>query len=547
MPCATQLPGIVGRTAQLHNPQVQVLAPFATSPTPDRSGEISSPEVFISTPTPISKEADISQNAAHTPDERRRLSTFTTKTLLLPRAEYPTAAMTPLSVTPVSATGGVSLGMLDGDANLAASGFATASTSMPSSGTPPARAQAESSTWSPPPHRVNRHPLKPLHAPAAAGATAGTTVAAAPIIPAPTLPLSSFSHKLRRRLQNAAEERGGSVNTQPKAGNATGSDMAAAAAAAIAATVCTSARAEDALKRAGLMQRCTPLSEGPCARSLPSTPHDIQDLGDHRNSAGTPGVALSRSTSLSPYGSSAGQTATKTPRPIAAPLLRRRSSISPSAQLGIAFRSEYERGSGGGGASSSKKAPAAPGLRLTSASPTYSSSNDFARFLQRSPSVCSISDADQEGPHFFTEDEIYPTIFRSLSGESDVASPSPLLTASPQATAVMPQVTGRAGKDKVIGVRAGSSGHVRGSRPCGGGRARQGENHQQTGSCVRASNVLEPPDVSLQSADTPKLHRQNSCFDRTPTTRQRPSSRRNSRLHETHKFCAWNIREQVAH
>lgn len=532
-----QLPEIIGRPTQQHlSSQAQVLAPFATSPKPYHSNESSS----IEAPTAPASPGDISlpatskqqqncitEDAADGGDEGVVPATSTGKPLLLRVGTtdscYSTGTISPVNGPPASG----SPQRMEGK-YFVAPGVPASGTSVPADSPPPQAQHPEpTTTWSLSPHKVNRHPLKPLHTPAAALVSTGDPGSS-------SLLSSTFSHKLRRRLQHATEDVDAS-RALPKPADTSGPEGAAAAAAAIAATVPTAAEqtGEAVFRRAASLRRCTSLTETPSLGTLTSDPLNARrhDFGQNSSGAAVAApAALPRSISLSPYSSPCGRM-NGTPRPMGAPMLRQGSNTSSSAKLGIAYRSECEihpRGfaSGGGASSSTGKVPVPPVLRLPSSdSPTLSGNMDGARFLQRSPSVCSVSDADPEGSHSFLEEDEHRNLFGSGSGGLDDAGSSPVLGLR-AVSVTPPNVVGRGLKE-----RAGWGSANGGSMVGGGGvasRARQ-QQYQRVDSID--STWLETHDsleVALENADTPKLNRQKSHFGSNPRMYQDTSSGKNS-------------------
>lgn len=533
-----QLPEIIGRPTQQHlSSQAQVLAPFATSPKPYHSNESSS----IEAPTAPASPGDISfpttskqqlqncttEDAADDADDGLVRATSTGKPLLLHAGTtdscYSTGTISPVNGPPVSGSP-----QRMEEKPFVAPGVPASGTSVPADSPPPQAQHPEpTTTWSLSPHKVNRHPLKPLHIPAAALVST--------VDPGSSSLLSStFSHKLRRRLQHATEDID-TCRALPKPADISGPEGAAAAAAAIAATVPTAAEqtAEGVFRRAASLRRCASLTDTPSLGTLTSDPLNARRHEFGQNSSGAAVVApaaLPRSISLSPYSSPGGRMNGK-PRPTSAPNVRHGSNTSSSAKLGIAYRSECEihpRGftSGGGASSSTGKVPVPPVLRLPSSdSPTLSGNMDGARFLQRSPSACSVSDADLEGSHTFLEDDDHRSLFGSGSGGLGDAGSSPVLGLR-AVSVTTPNVVGRGLKEK-----AGWGSANGGSMVGGGGvtaRARQ-QQYQRVDSID--STWLETHDsleVALENADTPKLNRQKSHFGSNPTMHQDTSSGKNS-------------------
>lgn len=526
-----QLPEIIGRPAQQHHsPQAQVLAPFATSPKPYyNSSEPSSTE------TPTGPAADVSLPIASTQkhcfDEEGAeggvvVSTSTGKPLIFDTADscFSTGTINPVSGPPVSGSSQKMEGDAFGTPEFPVSSMAVQEDS------PPQRAQQPepAATWSSS-QRVSRCPLEPLHTPAVALVSAGDAGLS-------SLLSSGFSHKLRRRLQQHATEDVDASRVLPRPASITGPEGAAAAAAAIAATVPTAAEqsGEAVFKRAAPLRRCISLTEASSLGMPSSDPLNARRHGFGQRSSDAviaAPAALSRSISLSPYSSPGGRT-TEAPRLVAVPMLRRGSSTSSFAKLGIAYRSECDtrpRGlpSGDGTPSSTGKLPVPPVLRLpSSGSPTISGNIDGARVILRSPSVCSISDADPEGSHPFLEDDEHRRLFGSGSGGRDDAASSPALD-SRVGPVTTPLVLGRGVKERAGSDRANGGDTV----GAGGVAARTRQQQYQRVDSVD-STPLETCDslevVALENAATPKLNRQRSHFGSNPTMHQDTSSGKGS-------------------
>lgn len=195
-------------------------------------------------------------SATSTADDGSELPTSAGRPPLLPRAESPftIACACPVGVVEAVDMSGTSLGLNEGDDFLVPR-FAAEAVGMVPSDTPPAKAHAASIVWSSSPHRIKRHSLKPIHLPTTATIPSVGVSAA----PASSLQLSSsFSHKLRRRLQDATEEghccSHHNSHDFSKTSGMTRSDVAAAAAATI---VATTTGPEDSLKKLELLRRAS--------------------------------------------------------------------------------------------------------------------------------------------------------------------------------------------------------------------------------------------------------------------------------------------------
>lgn len=449
-------------------------------------------------------------------------------------------------------------GVVSATANTAGAvlGSLPAQNALPAGGATPMPMEMHSS-WSPSPKRAAaRQPLKPIHAPAAASSTAPTSAPAPSPNPGLTWRLSSgFSHKLRQRLLDAPEvedrccgiNTNGDLTNSSQAQRITGSEEAAAAAAAVAATVTVSSGAgtgpvDDSIKRKGALRRCMSLTEDPSTSSLcqSSTTHNHSRTNqgggvESAQSTTASGMRISRSTSWEPFCS----TSIEPPRGIkGGPLPHRRPSIPSQSNRAIASSRGSDCEFGGsnivrGPSPSSKgmmkatlalpmQVPAS--LGLMSASPTHSSSccgsDGGLRIspLQRSDSVCSVSDADPE-------DDAYAASFflcGSLGSDGGPHPPSPLLCCSPPVIGTLNEITRVCG-----GKSKNSSGGVRGDRRTRGvdvgGSGAGVQNAKQSSSPLhargggRVDSARNTPEQQHQqqadNAETPKLNRRNSHFD----------------------------------
>lgn len=460
-----------------------------------------------------------------------------------------TSTKTAPSCASMSGTSSSSSSAIEGGAFSAMTGAEIYSSSPPAASIP---GSAETHmSWFPSPKRAaTRHPLKPIHtssssSPTAAAAAAATTAAAAAAAEASggscnphalslALP-SGFSHKFRRRLLDAPEvEDKCSAAAGTTASHSSdhklhrrGSDVAAAAAAAIAATVTVSSGvgvgpADDVVKRPGLLRRCISLmEESPSSSRYPSPPtENDQGVGvESGEPAVTAGMSIPRSTSWEPFSG----TSFEPPRGV---VHHRRPSIpSPKNKGSLSSLSgKCELGS----SSSSKGAKPPPGmpaptpanLGLTFASPTRSSSfcgsDGGLRIspLQRSDSVCSVSDADPEeeahAASFFLSGSL------SLGSDGAPRPPSPLHSCSPPVAATINDVAHAGGKSNQGGVARGGRRTrgvgVRSAKPSP--RHGRGRSVGSLPSSPERQTDSESASVALSNADTPKLNRQNSCFER---------------------------------
>lgn len=530
-----QLPEIVSRPAHPHPTSTQILAPFSTSPRPYLGGEICYAEIAAVTPT--SSLADFVKpipTTANRADQRKLLSkaVCSGQPSLLSKSDfsYPTGAHTAMSAPARGAT----LGTVEGEV-VAATGVVNA--------------HGEPTSWSLSPHREKRRPpLKPLHS---SSATALVRSSSNPSLGLPPTSSSSstFSHRLRRRLQGSLEEGegrgGGSGQVRAARANATGPEAAAAAAAAIAAMVSSSSGADDALTRQTFLGRGVPLLEGSSSGSQPSGMHDQRGLkeGEPSSSHPTagPDMSMTRSISWTPSSSSGGTSSSNSSaahtagasRAAAAPRLRRGSSLTYfTSQMDAPYRNDSERRPGGVHSPPLGKAPAGPSLRRASASPTLSPAIDRVRFPRRSPSLRGTSlDADQVDQSVYIENEPSTNILRSGSGDSDGALPPPLLgTAQQQPPTVMLRDAGRDGQEKGPGgvrvsgraTSAGLGGMALSARQA----VLDGQSETGGDSVVGVSEASHAP---VEKADTPKIFRRDSHFGGKSSVSQGSSSRQNGR------------------
>eukprot|EP00903_Cladosiphon_okamuranus_P018316 g16852.t1 len=437
----------------------------------------------------------------------------------------------------------------------------------------------------------------PTAAPAGSGSGSGAAAVAAavpggggcnPHTSSLALP-TGFSHKFRRRLLDApGVEEQDSATTAATAATAAaaaaaavdgpiachsssghkqqrrGSDVAAAAAAAIAATVTVSSDggigpADDVVKRPGLLRRCMSLMEESPSSRCPSLAVEDNDQGvggiEPGRGTASAGVRISRSTSWEPFSGISFEP----PRGF---VHHRRPSIpSPQNKGGLSSLSgKCELGSttfGGSSPSPSSKGinppPAMPALApatvgLVFASSTLTRSSSFCGSdgglrmspLQRSDSMCSVSDADPE------EEAHAASFFLSGSGSlgSDGAPqpPSPTHSCSPLVASRLNDTTHAGGKNIQIGVSRGGGD---GRRPRGVGArsaAKPSPCHERGRSVDSAPSFLKRQQQQqdeesrvLSNADTPKLNRHSSYFERkaraaqqeSAPTRRRDSGRRN--------------------
>lgn len=268
-------------------------------------------------------------------------------------------------------------------------------------------------------------------------------------------------------------------------------------------------------------------------RNLSSIRNDEPGVEEEASihAVGAPGKPILKSTSLSPYKSSVGLTI-ELPRSNAIPLAYHGSLTQPSsAQVGIAYRSDNERGSGGAGLGSTGKVPVTPGFRFAPSSPTSAASNDSIQFSQRFSSACSISDADPEGLQVDPYDNINKVVSGKDSRFSDGA-PSSSISCSPQPFATM-STTSYCGKGK-SGAGAMSRESSKGARAVVTlqSRNRRGEIFDGA-SDTTESPVTESRKSNLQNAETPKLTRGNSYFGGPSIFRQGTLNLRSSRCKRT--------------
>ncbi|CAN0401690.1 unnamed protein product, partial [Ectocarpus sp. 12 AP-2014] len=443
--------------------------------------------------------------------------------------------------------------------------LSTASMATLASSPPAAIAPAGSeipASWSPSPKRTPaRHPLKPIHAtattPSTTAAAAAAAVAARLSISPSSSSSSGFSHKLRRRLLDAPEASDKSSSGSHGGGRVrSGSEEAAVAAATIAATVSSGDAmgfGDDAIKKSGLLRRCMSLVDEipPSSRGGQSPGSCLQSDQQGSQGAGTeshkpataPGVGILRSTSWEP----ACSASIEPPRGIvgvSGP--HHRPAIPSPNNRGIAsYRSDAgEHGHGSsnatGGLPSSKGlktppvilGPATATLGLILASPTRSSSfcgsDGGIRIspLQRSGSICSVSDPDDEAnaASFF--------LCGSLGSDGALHPSPPLLCCSPPVVGALNDIAHddrkgsggvRSGR-RTRGVESGGVRRTKQSPPQGRG--------QRVESIPTSTEQKQPTSDASSSADTPNLQRQNSYFEeKAPEPlhlRPSPSRRKNS-------------------
>ncbi|CBJ29678.1 conserved unknown protein [Ectocarpus siliculosus] len=420
-------------------------------------------------------------------------------------------------------------------------------------------------SWSPSPKRTPaHHPLKPIHAtattPSTTAAAAAAAVARLSVSPSSSS-ASGFSHKLRRRLLDAPEASDKSSSGSHGVGRVrSGSEEAAVAAATIAATVSSGDAmgfGDGAIKKSGLLRRCMSLVDEipPSSRGGQSPGLGLQSDQQGSQGAGTasrkpataPGVDILRSTSWGP----ACNASIEPPRGIVGVSGQHRRPAIPSPNnRGIASSrsdaGEHGHGSSNatGGLPSSKglkpppviSGPAPATLGLMSASPTRSSSfcgsDGGLRIspLQRSGSICSVSDADPD-------DEAYAASFflcGSLGSDGALHSSPPLLCCSPPVVGALDDIVHADGKSK-------GSGGVRGRRRTrgvegGGVRKTKQSPPQGRGQTVDSAPTSpeqkQPTNDASSSADTPNLQRENSYFEKKAPAplhlRPSPSRRKTS-------------------
>ncbi|CAM9501439.1 unnamed protein product, partial [Ectocarpus fasciculatus] len=568
------LPGISGRP---HSPRAQVLAPYSTSPKPFHDNESSFAKVTVKTPIapPASSgptPAVASNPTEPVPEGSAALVSASTShcegggnTAIMPALAgkslipLPDPSSYPCTVTVSSearSTSSSSSRVLPCGTVTASSRvidrsvLSTASMALRSSSPPAAIATTTGTeipaSWSPSPKRTPaRHPLKPIHATATTPSTTAAVAARLSVSPS-----SGFSHKLRRRLLDAPEATDNSSSSGSHGGGRvrSGSEEAAVAAATIAATVSSGdglGFGDGAMKKSGLLRRCMSLVD-----ETPPSSRGGQFLGLHSDQQGSQAAGTAdilRSTSWE----HACNASIEPPRAIIGVSgHHRRPSIPPPSNRGIAS-SRSDAGEHGHGSSNTarglptskglKPPPVIPGpapaaLGLMSASPTRSSSfcgsDAGLRIspLQRSGSICSVSDADPD-------DEAYAASFflcGSLGSDGTVHPSPPLLCCSPPVVGALNDIAHAGGKSKGSGgVRGGR--RARGVEGAGVRRTKQSPPQgrgQKFDSAPTSPEQKQPRSDASSSADTPNLQRQNSYFEKKAPTpvhlRPSPSRRKGS-------------------
>lgn len=450
----------------------------------------------------------------------------------------------------------------DAEGGLASTTTKTAflSSSPPAANTSPA---GETHTaWSPsPPRTAARHALKPIHVSSAAASTAAGAAAAAaaaatlvaarsfsePISALP--PSSGFSHKLRRRLLHAPDGEASRCSGS-HVRRRTASDMAAVVLAAEGSGVAAGSRdakgpKEETSQRPGLKNRsssfvdATSLSR--CQPSIiRSNQYDEQGRGtESLRSATRSGANISRSISWEP---SYNTSAEPPPGVEGGSCLQRRSSIPSLRNLTITSSrsnsSEFgpqnveEPPCSKGEQAPPAVPPGAPsGSRRTPASSPhaipFASSDRGLRIspLHRSDSVRSVSEADPD------EESCAASFFLSgsLSLDGALRPPTPLVCCSPPALAELNCISRAGGRSKTgSGITGYHQNTGLGSR---GGRYTRRSPHKVGGRSVddapgnpqQQQKKEQLDNAPLREAETPKLTRQNSYFDkRAPSATHGP-------------------------
>lgn len=302
--------------------------------------------------------------------------------------------------------------------------------------------------------------------------------------------------------------------------------MAAAAAAAVAATVTVSSGAgigpaDDVVRRPGLLRRCISMVEASSSSRCPSSAMENNQggEGDPAEPIGT-GVNIPRSTSWGPFSG----TSFEPPRGLvhhrrpSIPTLKNNGSLSSLSGNKCELGSNIvplTSPSNGIKAPPVMPAPAPANLALISASPTPSSS-PFCGIegglrispLERSNFMCSASDAD-------LDDEAQAASFCPSGALGSDGAPHLPVAGTPNDVAHAGGPIQQGGvtlderRTKGTGVRSAiQSPHH--------GRGRSAE------SAPRSPERL-PESASLSNAETPKLNRQNSCFNRKAKNAHRES------------------------